>query len=38
MLCRGLLSLPIHPELLDSEVEFIADRVVDYFTESKLSF
>jgi len=38
MLCRGVLSLPIHPELTDGEVEFIADRVVDYFTESKLSF
>jgi dTDP-4-amino-4,6-dideoxygalactose transaminase len=31
MLIRGVLSLPIYPELLDSEVEYIADCVCDYF-------
>jgi UDP-2-acetamido-2-deoxy-ribo-hexuluronate aminotransferase len=31
MLIKGVLSLPIYPELLDSEVEYIADSVCDYF-------
>lgn len=29
-LCRQVLSLPIYPELTDSEVETIADRVLDH--------
>ena len=32
MLCRGVLSLPIYPELSDGEVEFIADTVKKFFT------
>jgi dTDP-4-amino-4,6-dideoxygalactose transaminase len=32
MLCRGLLSLPIYPELTDGEVEYIAKQVKSYFT------
>lgn len=32
MLTRGLLSLPIYPELSDSEVEFIAKEVKKFFT------
>jgi len=31
MLSRSVLSLPIYPELLDSEVEYIADTIVKYF-------
>lgn len=31
MLCRGVLSLPIYPELSDTEVEYIADTVCNYF-------
>lgn len=30
-LTRGLLSLPIYPELTDSEVEFITKKVKDFF-------
>lgn len=32
MLTRGLLSLPIYPELTDSEVEYIAKEVKKFFT------
>lgn len=32
MLCRGLLSLPIYPELTDGEVEYIAKQVKQFFT------
>lgn len=32
MLCRGVLSLPIYPELTDSEVEYIAKEVKNFFT------
>lgn len=32
MLTKGLLSLPIYPELSDAEVEFIANKVKDFFT------
>jgi len=32
MLCRGVLSLPIYPELSDGEVEFITDTVKKFFT------
>jgi len=31
-LTKGLLSLPIYPELSDSEVEFVAKKVKDFFT------
>jgi dTDP-4-amino-4,6-dideoxygalactose transaminase len=31
MLSRGVLSLPIYPELTDGEVEYIADRVNRFF-------
>jgi dTDP-4-amino-4,6-dideoxygalactose transaminase len=31
MLTKGLLSLPIYPELTDSEVEYIAKKVKDFF-------
>jgi dTDP-4-amino-4,6-dideoxygalactose transaminase len=34
MLSRGVLSLPIYPELSDSEVEYIADSVKEFFTAS----
>ena len=30
-LARGVLSLPIHPELSDSEVETVADSICKYF-------
>lgn len=32
MLTKGLLSLPIYPELTDSEVEYICDKVKSFFT------
>jgi dTDP-4-amino-4,6-dideoxygalactose transaminase len=35
MLTRGVLSLPIYPELTDGEVEFIAKSVKDFFTLHK---
>lgn len=31
MLCKGVLSLPIYPELTDSEIEAIADAVVSFY-------
>lgn len=31
MLTKGLLSLPIYPELTDSEVEFISSKVKEFF-------
>ena len=31
-LCRSTLSLPIYPELTDSEVEYIAEKVVSFYT------
>lgn len=31
MLARSVLSLPIYPELTDSEIEYIADMVVDFY-------
>jgi dTDP-4-amino-4,6-dideoxygalactose transaminase len=31
MLTRGLLSLPIYPELTDSEVEYIAEQVKNFY-------
>lgn len=33
MLSRGVLSLPIYPELTDGEVEYIADRVKLFFAK-----
>lgn len=34
MLSRGVLSLPLYPELKDSEVEHIASKIIDYFRKS----
>jgi len=31
MLMKGVVSLPIYPELTDAEVEFIASKVVDFY-------
>ena len=31
MLSRGVLSLPMYPELTDTEVEYIASRVIDFY-------
>lgn len=31
MLSRGVLSLPIYPELTDSEVEYIVEKVCDFY-------
>jgi dTDP-4-amino-4,6-dideoxygalactose transaminase len=31
MLSRGVLSLPIYPELTDDEVEYIADKVSSFY-------
>jgi dTDP-4-amino-4,6-dideoxygalactose transaminase len=31
MLSRGVLSLPMYPELMDNEVEYIKDKVCGYF-------
>ena len=33
MLSRGVLSLPIYPELTDLEVEYVADKVDEFFGE-----
>jgi len=33
MLSRGVLSLPLYPELTDIEVELIAEKVEDYFNK-----
>jgi dTDP-4-amino-4,6-dideoxygalactose transaminase len=33
MLSRGVLSLPMYPELTDTEVNYIADKVDEYFGE-----
>jgi dTDP-4-amino-4,6-dideoxygalactose transaminase len=33
MLSRGVLSLPLYPELTDIEVEHIAEKVEDYFNK-----
>ena len=33
MLSRGVISLPIYPELTDSEVDFIAEKVDEFFGE-----
>jgi dTDP-4-amino-4,6-dideoxygalactose transaminase len=31
MLSRGVLSLPMYPELMDNEVEYIKDKVCEFF-------
>jgi dTDP-4-amino-4,6-dideoxygalactose transaminase len=31
MLSRGVLSLPMYPELTDSEIEYIASKVTDFY-------
>ena len=31
LLSRGVLSLPMYPELSDTEVEYIASRVIEYY-------
>jgi dTDP-4-amino-4,6-dideoxygalactose transaminase len=31
MLSRGVISLPMYPELTDTEVEYIASRVIDFY-------
>lgn len=33
MLTRGVLSLPIYPELTDNEINYIADKVDEFFGE-----
>jgi dTDP-4-amino-4,6-dideoxygalactose transaminase len=33
MLSRGVISLPIYPELTDSEVNYIAEKVDEFFGE-----
>lgn len=35
MLSRGVLSLPIYPELTDSEVQFIAAKVKEFYSKHK---
>jgi dTDP-4-amino-4,6-dideoxygalactose transaminase len=32
MLVRGVLSLPIYPELTDSEVEYIKEKVLNFYS------
>jgi len=31
MLSRGVISLPMYPELTDTEVEYIADKVESFY-------
>ena len=31
MLSRGVLSLPMYPELTDTEVEYITTKVIDFY-------
>jgi dTDP-4-amino-4,6-dideoxygalactose transaminase len=33
MLSRGVLSLPMYPELTDNEVNYIAEKIEEYFGE-----
>jgi len=37
MLTRGVLSLPIYPELTDNEIEYIADTVLVFFMKLRTS-
>jgi dTDP-4-amino-4,6-dideoxygalactose transaminase len=32
MLSKGVISLPLYPELTDNEVEFITEKVLEYFS------
>lgn len=38
MLSRGVLSLPLYPELKDIEVEYIADKVLDLYRNTSLYY
>jgi dTDP-4-amino-4,6-dideoxygalactose transaminase len=31
MLSRGVLSLPMYPELTDMEVDYIVDKVIEFY-------
>jgi dTDP-4-amino-4,6-dideoxygalactose transaminase len=31
MLSRGVLSLPMYPELTDAEIEYIVSKVIDFY-------
>jgi dTDP-4-amino-4,6-dideoxygalactose transaminase len=33
MLSRGVISLPLYPELTDNEISYIADKVDEWFGE-----
>jgi dTDP-4-amino-4,6-dideoxygalactose transaminase len=33
MLSRGVISLPLYPELTDNEINYIADKVDEWFGE-----
>ena len=33
LLSRGVISLPLYPELTDNEVSYIADKVNEYFSQ-----
>ncbi len=33
MLSRGVISLPLYPELTDNEIDYIADKVDEFFGE-----
>ena len=37
-LSRGVLSLPIYPELTDSEIEAVADTVCKFFVSRQIGF
>lgn len=37
MLTRGVLSLPIYPELTDSEIDYIVDKVKEFYEKSNQS-
>ena len=31
MLSRGVLSLPLYPELTDEEVEYVSDKIIEFY-------
>jgi dTDP-4-amino-4,6-dideoxygalactose transaminase len=31
MLSRGVISLPMYPELTDNDVQYIANKVIDFY-------
>ena len=31
LLSRGVLSLPMYPELTDTEIEYIANKVINFY-------